>query len=137
MTLGNLIGGRLADSHPSRGLIIGFGGALIVLAFLASFGGNVVLLMTGLFGVGTTMMIAIPTIQVRLTSFAPEAPTLMGAMNLAALNVANAIGAWAGGAAIAAGFGLLSAVWAGFALTFLGLIVFAITQPRAPQLAEA
>ncbi|WP_431324313.1 MFS transporter [Rhizobium sp. YTU87027] len=137
MTLGNLIGGRLADSHPSRGLIIGFGSALIVLAILASFGGNVVLLMIGLFGVGTTMMIAIPTIQVRLTSFAPEAPTLMGAMNLAALNVANAIGAWAGGAAIAAGFGLLSAVWAGFALTFLGLIVFAITQPSASQLAEA
>ncbi len=102
MTPGNLIG-SLADSHPSRGLIIGFGSALVVLAILASFGGNVVLLMIGLFGVGRTMMIAVPTIQVRLASFAPEAPTLMGAMNLAALNVANAIGAWAGGAAIAAG----------------------------------
>ncbi|QWW69938.1 MFS transporter [Rhizobium sp. WYJ-E13] len=137
MTAGNLIGGRIADSHPSRGLVVGFGGALIVLAVLASSGGNVALLMIGLFGVGTTMMIAIPTIQVRLTSFAPEAPTLMGAMNLAALNVANAIGAWAGGAAIAAGFGLLSAVWAGFLLTLLGLVVFAITLPRAPQLAAA
>ena len=137
MTAGNLIGGRIADSHPSWGLVVGFGSALIVLAVLASSGGNVVLLMIGLFGVGTTMMIAIPTIQVRLTSFAPEAPTLMGAMNLAALNVANAIGAWAGGAAIAAGFGLLSAVWAGFLLTLLGLVVFAITVPRAPQLAAA
>ncbi|MBB3392876.1 DHA1 family inner membrane transport protein [Rhizobium sp. BK275] len=137
MTAGNLIGGRIADSHPSWGLVVGFGSALIVLAVLASSGGNVALLMIGLFGVGTTMMIAIPTIQVRLTSFAPEAPTLMGAMNLAALNVANAIGAWAGGAAIAAGFGLLSAVWAGFLLTLLGLVVFAITLPRAPQLAAA
>ncbi len=137
MTAGNLIGGRIADSHPSRGLLIGFGSALIVLAALAWLGSNVVLLMAGLFGVGTTMMIAIPTIQVRLTSFAPEAPTLMGAMNLAALNVANAIGAWAGGAVIAAGFGLLSAVWAGFILTLLGLVVFAVTLPRAPQLAEA
>lgn len=137
MTAGNLIGGRIADSHPSRGLVVGFGSALVVLAVLASSGGNVALLMIGLFGVGTTMMIAIPTIQVRLTSFAPEAPTLMGAMNLAALNVANAIGAWAGGAAIAAGFGLLSAVWAGFLLTLLGLVVFAITLPRAPQLAAA
>ncbi len=114
MTTGNLIGGRLADRYPSRGLIVGFGSALIVLAALASLGDNDAFLMIGLFGVGTTMMIAIPTIQVRLTSFAPEAPTLMGAMNLAALNVANAFGAWAGGAAIAAGFGLLSAVWAGF-----------------------
>jgi len=137
MTTGNLIGGRLADRYPSRGLIVGFGSALIVLAALASLGDNVAFLMIGLFGVGTTMMIAIPTIQVRLTSFAPEAPTLMGAMNLAALNVANAFGAWAGGAAIAAGFGLLSAVWAGFVLTLLGLVVFAVTLPRAPQFAAA
>ncbi len=131
MTTGNLIGGRLADRYPSRGLIVGFGSALIVLATLASLGDNDAFLMIGLFGVGTTMMIAIPTIQVRLTSFAPEAPTLMGAMNLAALNVANTFGAWAGGAAIAAGFGLLSAVWAGFVLTLLGLVVFAVTLPRA------
>ena len=61
----------------------------------------------------------------------------MGAMNLASLNVANAIGAWAGGLTIAAGFGLLSAVWAGFGLTLLGLLVFALTLPRAPQLAPA
>lgn len=137
MTAGNLIGGRIADSHPAMGLVLGFGSALVVLAALASFGSSVPLLMAGLFGVGTTMMIAIPTIQVRLTNIAPEAPTLMGAMNLAALNVANAVGAWAGGAAIAAGLGLLSAVWAGFALTLLGLIVFAITLPRAPGLATA
>ena len=81
------------------------------------------------------MMTAIPTIQVRLTRFAPEAPTLMGAMNLAALNVANALGAWAGGLAIGAGYGLLSAVWAGFALTLLGLVIYAITLIKRPQLA--
>jgi DHA1 family inner membrane transport protein len=47
---------------------------------------------------------------------------MMGAMNMASLNVANAIGAAAGGASISAGFGLLSAAWAGFILTALGLI---------------
>lgn len=137
MTAGNLIGGKLADTHPARGLFVGFGSALIVLALLATGGGNVWLLMPALFGVGMTMMVAIPTIQVRLTNFAPEAPTLMGAMNLAALNVANAIGAWAGGLTIASGYGLLSAVWAGFGLTLLGLLVFAVTLPRRPQLAPA
>jgi DHA1 family inner membrane transport protein len=137
MTAGNLIGGRLADSYPARGLVVGFGSALIVLALLAAGGGNVLILMPALFGVGATMMVAIPTIQVRLTRFAPEAPTLMGAMNLAALNVANAIGAWAGSLTIAAGYGLLSAVWAGFGLTLLGLLVFALTLPKAPQLAPA
>ena len=137
MTTGNLVGGRIADAHPARGLVVGFGSALFVLALLAAGGGRVWILMPTLYGVGTTMMIAIPTIQVRLTRLAPEAPTLMGAMNLAALNVANAIGAWAGGLTIAAGFGLLSAVWAGFGLTLLGLLVFALTLPRAPQLAPA
>src|SRR5262245_13769951 len=137
MTAGNLVGGRLADTHPALGLVVGFGSALIVLALLGAGGGSVLILMPALFGVGMTMMIAIPTIQVRLTRVAPEAPTLMGAMNLAALNVANAIGAWAGGLTIAAGYGLLSAVWAGFALTLIGLLAFAATLPRTPQLAPA
>lgn len=137
MTVGNLIGGRLADTYPARGLVMGFGSALIVLAVLAAGGGHVWILMPALFGVGATMMLAIPTIQVRLTGFAPEAPTLMGAMNLAALNVANAIGAWAGSVTITAGYGLLSAVWAGFGLTLLGLLVFALTLPKAPRLAPA
>lgn len=124
MTVGNILGGRLADSHPSRGLLAGFGSALLALALLASEGSNTWMLMAGLFAVGATMMVAIPTIQVRLTQTAPDAPTLMGAMNLAALNVANAIGAWAGGQAISQNHGLLSAVWAGFALTFAGLALF-------------
>jgi MFS transporter, DHA1 family, inner membrane transport protein len=137
MTVGNLIGGRLADVYPARGLVVGFGSALVVLAILASFGSDVITLMVGLFGVGMTMMIGIPTIQVRLTGLAPEAPTLMGAMNLASLNVANAIGAWAGAAAISAGFGLLSAVWAGFGLTLMGLVLFGLTPPRSAQFAPA
>ncbi|WP_457302023.1 MFS transporter [Phyllobacterium sp. P5_D12] len=137
MTAGNLIGGRLADSYPARGLVVGYGSALIVLSVLAAGGGNVRILMPALFGVGLTMMVAIPTIQVRLTRVAPEAPTLMGAINLAALNIANAIGAWAGSLTIAAGYGLLSAVWAGFGLTLLGLLVFALTLPKAPQPAPA
>ncbi len=124
MTVGNILGGQLADGHPSRGLLVGFGSALLALALLALGGKNTWVLMTGLFAVGATMMVAIPTIQVQLTQTAPDAPTLMGAMNLAALNVANAIGAWAGGQAISLSHGLLSAVWAGFGLTFAGLALF-------------
>ncbi|QGZ64455.1 MFS transporter [Paraburkholderia acidisoli] len=133
MTAGNALGGRVADTHAARGLVIGFGSALAVLAVLAAFGANAAVLMPSLFGVGATMMFAIPTIQVRLTRFAPEAPTLMGAMNLASLNVANALGAWAGGTAISAGWGVLSAVWAGFGLTLAGLIVFVATLRWSPH----
>ena len=75
------------------------------------------------------MMFAIPTIQVLLTRYAPEAPTLMGALNLAALNLANALGAVGGALALGAGWGTLSTAWAGFVLTTGGLLLFAATVP--------
>jgi DHA1 family inner membrane transport protein len=86
--------------------------------------------MPALTGVGATMMAAIPTIQVRLTRFAPGASTLMGAMNLAALNVANALGARTGSIAIKADPGPLAAAWAGFGFTLTGLLIFALTLTR-------
>ncbi len=137
MTAGNFLGGRLADTYPARGLLLGFGVAVVVLAALATFGFKLPVLFAGFFLVGATMFTAIPTIQVRLTKFAPEAPTLVGAMNLAALNLSNAIGAWSGGLAIASGFGILSAAWAGFCLTLAGLVIFTMTLTHRPRLAAA
>jgi DHA1 family inner membrane transport protein len=130
MAAGNLFGGRLADAHESLGLVAGFGGCLCFLAAIGLGGRQVWILMPALFGVGMTMMMAIPTIQVRLTGFAPEAPALMGALNLAALNVANIFGAEGGAATISAGWGTLSTVWAGFLLTSAGLVLYATAVPR-------
>lgn len=127
MTSGNIVGGALADRRPAWGIALGYAGALAVLAVLAIGGASVWILLPALFGVGAAIMVAIPGIQVRLTSLAPEAPSLMGAMNLAALNVANALGAWLGGMTIAAGYGVLSTAWAGFALTSTGLLVLGVT----------
>ncbi|QWT21602.1 MFS transporter [Bacillus sp. NP157] len=128
MTLGNLLGGELADRYRSSGLVGGFGCALIVLVILATQGAHPWVLMASLFAVGATMMAAIPTLQVHLTQSAPNAPTLMGAMNLASLNLANALGAWGGGLLVANDNGYLSAAWAGFALTGLSLVVFGVLQ---------
>jgi DHA1 family inner membrane transport protein len=124
MTAGNFVGGRMADVDPARGLVTGYAGALAILAALAIWGASLWVLLPALFGVGAAMMAAIPTIQVRLTRLAPEAPSLMGAMNLASLNLANALGAWAASLAITGGFGILSAAWAGFGLTLAGLAIF-------------
>ncbi len=77
------------------------------------------------------MMMAIPTIQVLLTRYAPEAPTLMGALNLASLNLANALGAVGGALALSAGWGTLSTAWAGLLLTGVGLLLFVATVPRS------
>lgn len=127
MTAGNALGGRVADRQPSRAILGGFAAGLAALVLLAVAGANPWVQLPALFGVGAALMFAIPGIQVHLTCLAPEAPSLTGAMNLAALNVANALGAWLGGVTIAAGFGLLSAAWAGFALTLVSLLIFALT----------
>ncbi|QDL90420.1 MFS transporter [Paroceanicella profunda] len=135
MTAGNIVGGRIADRRPSHTILAGYGAGLAALALLALAGATPWVQFPALFGVGAALMFAIPGIQVRLTRIAPEAPSLTGAMNLAALNVANALGAWLGGVVITAGFGLLSAAWAGFALTLAGLLIFIsiILNDRARQ----
>jgi DHA1 family inner membrane transport protein len=130
MAVGTPIGGRLADRYETRGMVLGFVATLIILAVGALFGRNIWVLMIALFSVGVTLMAAVPTIAVRMTRLAPEAPTMMGALNMAAFNVANALGAVAGGATIAAGFGFLSSLWAGFALTATGLVLFALLKSR-------
>ncbi|GGK87631.1 MFS transporter [Sphaerisporangium melleum] len=130
MAVGNQAGGRLADRYAHRGLVLGYGSVLLFLVAIATAGEMTWLLMPALFGVGATMMLAIPTIQVLLTTYAPEAPTLMGALNLASLNLANALGAVGGSITLAAGLGTLSTAWAGLVLTVAGLLVFAVTVPR-------
>jgi DHA1 family inner membrane transport protein len=127
MTVGNVAGGCLADNYAFRGLVLGYGLTLVGLVILSGLGTNTWVFFPCLFAVGAAMMAAIPTIQVRMTHFAPEAPTLMGAMNLAALNVANALGAWGGGLVIAAGYSVLFSPLAGFVLTATGLFAYMVT----------
>jgi MFS transporter, DHA1 family, inner membrane transport protein len=54
----------------------------------------------------------------------------MGAMNLAALNLANALGALGGAVTPGAGWGTLSTVWAGAVLTTAGLLLFLAASAR-------
>ncbi|MFU2319343.1 MFS transporter [Rahnella sp. PCH160] len=126
MAVGNPLGGILADRYEFKGMLLGFAFTLLMLATMALYGQIPLILMLTLFFVGATLMIAVPTIPVRMMHMAPEAPTLMGAMNMAAFNVANALGASIGGATINAGLGLISAIWAGFALTSIGLLFFTV-----------
>jgi MFS transporter, DHA1 family, inner membrane transport protein len=131
MAVGNHLGGRVADRYEHHGLTWGYGGVLALLVLIGVAGDNLLILLPCLFGVGATMMLAIPTIQVRLTGLAPDAPTLMGALNLAALNLANSLGAVGGAVILEAGGGTLSTVWAGFVLTTAGLLLYLVTVARA------
>ena len=137
MAVGNTWGGRIADRYTHRGLIYGYAGVLIFLVLIGIAGSNLTVLLFSFFGTGATMMFAIPTIQVRLTSFAPDAPTLMGALNLAALNLANSLGAIGGAITLGAGWGTLSTVWAGVVLTSAGLVLYLTTVGRERSLLPA
>jgi len=134
MAVGNLAGGRLADRYTSRGLVLGYVLVSGALALVAVGGVWTPTLLLGLFGVGASAMMAIPTIQVLLTSLAPDAPSLVGALNLAALNLANALGALAGAVVLSAGAGVLAIPWAGLALVLLGLAAFRLTVSPAHAL---
>jgi DHA1 family inner membrane transport protein len=72
---------------------------------------------------GSIVAIA-PALQLRLMDVAGEAQTLAAALNHSAFNIANALGAWLGGVAIASGFGWASTGWVGALLAVVGLGFF-------------
>lgn len=60
-------------------------------------------------------------LQLMVMEKASSAPSLASSANQAAFNLANAGGAWIGGVALAAGFGVTSPAVAGALLAVLGL----------------
>lgn len=132
MVVGNLVGSRLADKSLMRtiaGLLVWNALVLAAVVFTAS---HVVAVSVNVFLVGTVVAIA-PALQIRLMDVAGDAQTLAAALNHSAFNMANALGAWLGGVAIAAGFGWTSTGWVGLLLALGGLGVFglAVWQQRA------
>lgn len=120
-TVGNLVGGRLAD-HAMRGTL--FGGLVSLVVVLGLFpvlmsaqwsaGVAVVLLGVAAFVTGSPL-------QLMVMEKASSAPSLASSANQAAFNLANAGGAWIGGLALAAGFGVTAPAVAGAGLAVLGL----------------
>jgi DHA1 family inner membrane transport protein len=54
-----------------------------------------------------------------------DAQTLGAALNHSAFNVANALGAWLGGAVLSAGLGLAAPMWVAAGLSLAGLAIYA------------
>lgn len=65
-------------------------------------------------------------LQMLVMRQAEDAPTLASASNHSAFNLANAGGAWAGGAAVAAGWGWTSPALVGAGLSAVGLAIAAV-----------
>ncbi|MEP6504585.1 MAG: MFS transporter [Betaproteobacteria bacterium] len=123
MVVGNLVGARLADKALMRtigALLVWSAFVLVAIPFTAPYP---LAICVNVFLLGTTAAIA-PGLQIRLMDTAGEAQTLAAALNHSAFNTANALGAWLGGSAIAAGYGWTATGWVGLVLAFGGMGVF-------------
>lgn len=123
MVVGNLLGAWLAD----RSLMGTICGMLIlnvaVLCVFALTATSIVMLSASVFMIGFGVAVG-PALQTRLMDVAGDAQTLAAALNHSAFNVANALGAWLGGVAIASGYGYASTGWVGAVLGIGGLAIF-------------
>ncbi len=119
-TVGNLICGWAADRATMLAAGVSLGFTALVLALYPSATDNLWLLIPLVFFIGCGVGLA-AILQTRLMDVAPHAQSLAGALVQSAFNMANAIGPLAGGAVIAAGYGLPATGYAAAALTFGGL----------------
>lgn len=132
MTIGNLVGAPLSDRWPARTLLCSLGAQIAVsIAFLAA-DHNRVTAAAAIFLFPLCSLAGLPTLQGRIIALAGGAPNLAAASIQAAFNIANSIGAYFGGLAIAAGFGYGSPNAVAAALGAVGLAL-AITAVRVER----
>lgn len=121
MVAGTWLAGELAAWSVFRSLLwSGIGSAVVMLVFWAVAPHGWFLLPV-VFSITAIGSILVTNLQLRLMDVAGDAVTLGAAMNHAALNTANALGAWLGGLVIAAGYGYRSPALVGAGLSVLGV----------------
>ncbi|MFC8923676.1 MFS transporter [Cellulosimicrobium sp. NPDC057127] len=130
MTVGTLVGGRLADRSVQRTVYLGFGSTAASLVLFALTGQHPVPAVLALFLLGVTSQVLGLALQTRLMDLSPQTPSLGAALCHSALNVGNASGAYLGGLVIAAGWGYLAPAWTGVVLTLAGLAIILLLGRR-------
>jgi MFS transporter, DHA1 family, inner membrane transport protein len=122
LSIGNIVGGRLADRGLARALIGTLAGLVVVLVILAPALSTMVptVLLVGLLGAAAFATVA--PLQLRVLEQAGTAgQSLASSLNIAAFNLGNALGAWIGGVTIDHGPGLAALPLVAAAVTTLGL----------------
>ncbi|MET1077305.1 MAG: MFS transporter [Pseudomonas sp.] len=123
LTLGNLLGGRLADRGLRHALPFAFGSGALCMLGLYGWGDAIVptLLMLALWGTAS-FAISSP-LQLLLVEQAGESASLAATLSHAAFNLGNAAGAWFGGLWLSAQLGLPQLPLFGLVLLLLALLV--------------
>ncbi|TRZ36862.1 MFS transporter [Niallia circulans] len=100
VTVGNIVGGKLADWNINLSLqyilvvFILYFFVLYVLQF------SMVLMIPGIFIFGVLAFSMVPMLQFRILGLSAEAPTIASTLNQSAMNLGNAGGAFAGGLSV-------------------------------------
>ena len=123
LTIGNLLGGRLADRALMPSLIASLAVlAAVMLLFAATMQAATIAIVT-IFVWGVAAFATIPGLQTRVVEKAREAPNLAASLNIGAFNLGNAIGAALGGGLIDAGFSYPAVAVAGAAMSATGCLL--------------
>jgi DHA1 family inner membrane transport protein len=134
MTLGNLLGARLADQFPTRTLVAALSSEVVLALVFAMTTHSKVISAVLVLLLPATAMAGLPALQGRIIQLAGGAANLAAASMQAAFNVANSIGAYFGGLAISAGYGYASPNVVAAIMVTLGLAATAVlvrTERRA------
>jgi len=137
LTVGNILGGKLADWKVSFSLILSF--SLIALFSLIFSWTIHVLWLTEitLFLWAIATFSIIPGLQINVVRHGKDAPNLVSTLNISAFNIGNAFGAWAGGVVIKGGYGLTSVPIVAAVLAVAGLLLCLFTFRRTGGQAQA
>ena len=125
-TLGTWGAGRFTEILGStRAAYLSLALMAVTQGFAALAVGDWVLMVLSSFALAAGAGLVIP-LQTKLMDVAGPAQNMAASMNHASFNAANALGAWLGGAALAAGWGWSSPGLVGIALTAAGAVVLTL-----------
>jgi DHA1 family inner membrane transport protein len=123
LTLGNVVGGRLADWKLTPSLIAILLALILVMGVLTFAIHWLPAAIATIILWGAVVFASVPVLQLKVVDAAQHAPNLASTINQGAFNLGNATGAWLGGFAIlrGVGYGELPIVGALVAVAALGL----------------
>ena len=124
LAVGNILGGKLADRALMPALLGSLAALILVLLAMPVAMQTTLGAMLFVAVLGVVCFATVAPMQMRVLDKAAGAgQNLASSLNIAAFNLGNALGAWAGGLAISQGPGLTSLGWVAALLTVAGLAI--------------
>jgi len=135
-TIGVLLGGRLADSMPSRTLILGFPMQFVIFGALFLLSGSQPVMAALIFVFGATNFALGAVLQSRILKGAAAAPDLASTLISSVFNLGIAAGSAVGAIALSSGvdYAHLPLIGATLAVVTSALAVFAVRLDRRESL---